>query len=91
MKLYTYTLTVSPRPDMKFARFPIDMLRYDQCYPDTSRDVERIAEALDTPVGGPFPIDLVHVSANPKWSPTRGRWDSFGWTVAKSLRRPHAA
>ena len=67
--------------------FPIDMLRYDSCYPSRdSESVSRIMDSLDQNIlAKDFetePITLVHLShGNRNWIPTSGRWESFGYKV----------
>jgi hypothetical protein len=58
--------------------FPLDMLRYDECWiasePDTqSKDRGHRSVVLAT--------DSPHV-------PTAGRWQSFGWSVSKTRDQP---
>jgi hypothetical protein len=66
----TYNFTVKGH-----GQFPLDMLRYDACWPTRSEDIAQMD-----------PLDhtqeyTVHLrSALNRW-PTEGRWQSFGWTV----------
>lgn len=69
-------------------RFPLDMLRYDGCYPARSDDVEKIMASLmdglrdkkaDYPRG--FVITLVSSK-----KPTEGRWKSFGWNILQCVK-----
>jgi hypothetical protein len=55
-------------------QFPIDMLRYDLCWPATGSDSTDIANAYRT--SGAHRIDLKGLK-----TPTPARWASFGWTV----------
>ena len=59
------------------SQFPLDMLRYDQCYPDTEHDSARIEYTLDAS----HPIRLRRTVDNKKRMPTEARWKSFGWKV----------
>lgn len=62
--------------------FPIDMLRYDACYPASVDDAEKIVTHLE--FHAPYRVTLRHVISkgeNPLAKPTRGRWASFGWAV----------
>ena len=59
--------------------FPVDMLRYDHCYPETSADVDRAfcekgerIVRLVTRCSGKHEAGLL---------PTEGRWRSFTWPV----------
>jgi len=52
--------------------FPLDMLRYDCCYPSSPQDVSKIE--------GREPREITLIAANP-FAPTKGRWASFGWTA----------
>jgi len=67
--------------------FPVDMLRYDHCFPSNASAVEGITESLIP--GGAIPgtsIDLLHVGVDPKWQPTIARWESFGWQCSPGTR-----
>lgn len=58
--------------------FPLDMLRYDACWPDTQADAAAMARTFE-----PGNRELVRVTlmcANPS-APTRERWNSFMWKV----------
>ena len=56
--------------------FPIDMLRHDSCFPDTSLDSAMIEER------GLREVTLLHTNLdNRLWEPTEGRWNSFMWKV----------
>ena len=50
---------------------PIDMLRYNQSFPSTS-------EGLSKNERGVVKLGTI---APKKWTPTEGRWRSFGWIV----------
>lgn len=76
--LHRHTFTVEGS-----GRFPIDMLRYDSCYPASQADVSAI-----TNDGGPGQarleprrVELAHTDTRKRWTPTSGRWESFGWRV----------
>lgn len=60
--------------------FPIDMLRYDQCWPKTeSHDTLAISNSFNPRnIGAPWVITLVTTRAS---GPTVDRWASFGWKV----------
>jgi hypothetical protein len=55
--------------------FPIDMLRYDECYPVDPQSVENI-EVPQKRV-----TREVHLATNKRFGPTEGRWQSFNWNV----------
>lgn len=55
--------------------FPIDMLRYDICYPKRSEDANEIERSFRRDRGD-HRITLVSSKA-----PTEERWGSFGWAV----------
>lgn len=65
VKLYSYTVE-------GHHRFPLDMLRYDRCWPAKQIDVS----ALDAHPG----VRTVGVRSNQP--PTVERWASFGWQVS---------
>lgn len=52
--------------------FPIDMLRYDNCWPATSEDAAKLAGR------GPREVTL---GTRNRTAPTVGRWPSFMWRV----------
>lgn len=63
-------------------RFPVDMLRYDGCYPESQQDAAKIEHAVDAmlvkdrlALGG-ITLRTAHDSA-----PTTARWQSFSWRV----------
>ena len=60
--------------------FPVDMLRYDACYPSTSEDASTISESLrrerDAEGNRYRQVTLVGPRA-----PTVGRWQSFLWQI----------
>lgn len=58
--------------------FPIDMLRYDACWPARTEDALAILASQD-PMSGGVSVQL-YSAAN---CPTPGRWNSFGWTIVK--------
>ena len=57
--------------------FPLDMLRYDCCWPATGDDVANLDNWRDASRRVTFNSQ----KANGK--PTDGRWASFGWSVVK--------
>ena len=67
--------------------FPIDMLSYDSCYPSndgysTGRMIDSLDQNISAKEFNPEPITLIHLShGNKNWSPTNGRWESFGYKV----------
>lgn len=80
-KIYTFTVR-RPTTGLFTGVFPLDMLRYDGCYPATSRDVERIHASLEHEDVGV--ITLLHTAlqgAQP-FVPTFDRWASFGWLAS---------
>lgn len=62
--------------------FPVDMLRYDQCFPCTEADDSKAIDLSFRPRGqrGPYRVRLVTIS---RTAPTTGRWDSFGFKVTE--------
>jgi hypothetical protein len=62
-------------------RFPIDMLRYDGCYPLEGKDAAKIENSFDLQARremGRYEVELVTHSPN---GPTIERWNSFMWGV----------
>ena len=72
-KAYKYKFVVKGR-----GRFPLDMLRYDCCYPTgefypgKNNEESRLVE-----MAAIFPKN---------WSPTDQRWRSFGWMVTSHFK-----
>ncbi len=62
--------------------FPIDMLRYDRCWPRTGADAAMVQEEHRTAGGrATRHVDIVtHVRPGQSW-PTIDRWRSYGWLV----------
>jgi hypothetical protein len=60
-------------------RFPLDMLRYDACYPVTTNDA--LAIGTQFPFRKPTESRTVLLRTNAENAPTIGRWESFGWRV----------
>jgi hypothetical protein len=63
--------------------FPVDMLRYDVCYPATEQDSVEMATACDHRAlkMSSRPIRRVTLNTLGINRPTVGRWESFGWKV----------
>lgn len=79
--LYITTFTVTGR-----FNFPIDMLRYDGCYPARGEDAGAIMDTFrpgtsGRPKGAPIQVNLekLHRNKDPDLEP--GRWASFQWSV----------
>lgn len=61
--------------------FPIDMLRYDRCFPASESD-SHVIDVTRTPgYRGDARKTVTLQMADPKRQPTEARWESFGWTV----------
>jgi hypothetical protein len=72
--------------------FPVDMLRYDACWPATSEDAVQLGESCsftrrmnrkDNEVTNDNTKRKrqVKLYTNAQNRPTVGRWESFGWKV----------
>ena len=59
-------------------RFPIDMLRYDQSWPETDRDSGLIA---GNAVANGYMVSLCRNVTSLKDYPGEDRWASCGWSV----------
>lgn len=84
-KQFRHTMTVAPKGYIH--DFPIDMLRYDSCFPDRGEDSSKIRRSMDRFVEEgkdqkreDYTVQVVHVGEK-AWKPTYGRWDRFGWEV----------
>ena len=63
--------------------FPVDMLRYDHCYP---RDTESALAMTYTIKDEKLYMEerVIHLGtvSVKTWTPTDARWQSFGWEVS---------
>lgn len=68
--------------------FPLDMLRYDSCWPNRESEIGRMGATM-MPArfrsSGDEPV-VVHLQGLQE--PTEGRWRSFGWEVVSAKRLP---
>ena len=64
--------------------FPIDMLRYDRCYPYTKDDSRKISEDMRT-IDETGNLESITVSRADSeiWKPATERWKMYGWDVVK--------
>jgi len=62
--------------------FPMDMLRYDSCWPSTSEDASQLQfhPQRNSDVETKRKIRLVTIGHKER-RPTLDRWKSFGWEV----------
>jgi hypothetical protein len=69
-KLFNYKVTGK-------GQFPLDMLRYDSCFPATPNAVaDLVIDPRDTNYSKPRTVKISGCG-----KPTIARWASFGWTV----------
>lgn len=65
--------------------FPIDMLRYDRCWPLSQEDIAKIAESLSGDIGSADAREIrvgTHATlaaSKDETAFTNDRWKSFGW------------
>jgi len=73
-KVYAYTVGGT-------LTFPLDMLRYDNCWPAMGVDVDALGNALaryaERTHKGPLTVRMLSHKV-----PTVARWESFGWSVS---------
>jgi hypothetical protein len=79
---YGWEFIVKPKT-LAGARFPIDMLRYDRCYPASSKDASEITARIHYNTGGKG--DQVTLRTT-KGTLTKGRWESFGWQIKEGYQ-----
>lgn len=60
--------------------FPIDMLRYDQCFPADSEGVDALMHG-----GSVVRLALLHPTRTVRLTPDR--WESFGWHITVDSTR----
>lgn len=58
--------------------FPVDMLRYDQCWPTSEVDASHVMATFERRTGV---REARIVFLTGLTTPTDGRWESFGWRV----------
>lgn len=66
--------------------FPIDMLRYDSCYPETTKDAENVVKSFNPEDRTMKSVALVCVTTNRHWRPAADRWRAAGWMVRRHAR-----
>jgi len=62
-------------------RFPIDMLRYDSCYPASESESCKLSESVENGGLAVRRVELACRNDRERWTPMAARWESFGWTV----------
>ncbi|KRT69414.1 MAG: hypothetical protein XU15_C0011G0096 [candidate division NC10 bacterium CSP1-5] len=77
MKVYRQTFQVTG-----LGSFPLDMLRYDECYPRTERDTALIDQSFQE--ANVQYIGLERILTDEAKDPTFDRWKSFLWAVVKN-------
>ena len=63
------------------SHFPIDMLRYDQAWPDSGQDSGLITSP---PSSERYIVNLCRNVSSLRDLPNQGRWQSFGWKLINS-------
>jgi hypothetical protein len=79
-KKHFFTFTVEGAGE-----FPMDMLRYDRCFPRNEKD----ANAAQDRERGRRQVELTRPHCEAYWTPTEGRWQSFGWKVVAGARETY--
>ena len=69
IKVYTFVVS-------GYNSFPLDMLRYDKCWPQTPDGVDNLTIDLASSI-----LKAQTVKLCSHFHPTVERWESFGWTV----------
>lgn len=69
--------------------FPVDMLRYDSCFPAQPNDVLEITRAATASTSRR--VNLVRRQRNKTEQLTTDRWRSFGWEVDPRSIKVHRA
>ena len=63
-------------------QFPIDMLRYDGCFPDTEHDSVLIILSL-ADMRNPVKVKIGRYVSIKRNKPTISRWESFGCKISE--------
>ena len=74
MKLYKFTVKGN-------GAFPVDMLRYDGCFPRTTEDAIKLCADSHDRLERREVTLIMPVDSKDRM-PTTGRWNSFCWTVS---------
>lgn len=67
--------------------FPVDMLRYDRCFPYSEQDSVKISYFLSRYIRDDVETMRemlgkgIKLTSDHNFEPTLGRWESFGWTI----------
>lgn len=59
-------------------QFPLDMLRYDRCFPVHGEDAHKMDARTEW---REITLEHRHEEPTAQWKPTVARWRSFGWNV----------
>jgi hypothetical protein len=84
MKPKVVRIVVKPRT--RWSSFPIDMLRYDRCWPVSERDSYKIVTSetrSHDESGNEVTVEKWQINDKP-W--TLARWESFGWELVRAER-----
>ena len=84
MMIREFTFTVRGR-----GAFPIDMLRYDACWPTTAEDAQKITDSFDRSIRPTLKLSEgvtvkgyeVTLTTFAAFNPTDERWESFMFRV----------
>jgi hypothetical protein len=80
MSLFLHEATVRGR-----GNFPVDMLRYDSCYPKSESDSFVILRTLNEDLRERVEVVIMkladHALPSSVW--TEARWESFGWEIIR--------
>ena len=81
-----YKFKVKPKDKYGALDFPMDMLRYDRCYPVTLEDSMAIKDAVVFIYGSNYPDyetswkGTIELQSNDR-QPSSKAWESYGWLV----------
>jgi hypothetical protein len=75
-KVYAFRFKVEGQ-----GRFPIEMLRYDRCHPNSSMDCEHISFDPEWRSDPPRQVTLTKYGVSKEDLPSKERWETFGWQV----------
>jgi hypothetical protein len=66
--------------------FPIDMLRYDCCWPATAADSLAIERSIANRDSQAAVVRLMSRIQRRHWRPAADRWRTFGWRMTEYTR-----
>ena len=81
--LYIHKFKVKSKIQTYTTIFPIDMLRYDECFPSNRESSYAIELTFDIDHNNVILIELTHYDSVKSWRPTKAKWEAYSWLVVE--------